>query len=300
MQALACLPADRRDAVASLVAALADVRGVVAVALGGSHARGDARPDSDVDLAVYYRDADPLYLAGVRAIARRFDPADPVVTGLYEWGPWVNGGAWLHTRAGKIDLLYRSVEHVARVIDDAERGAHEAHFAQQPPYGYFSVTYLAETSYCVPLADPTGAVAALKRRVATYPEALRRAIVQSALWSVEFTLYAARGLAERGDVYGTAGCATRAASALVQALFALNAVYFATDRTALAGIDAMARRPDRFGARVAQILAAPGATAAELSRSVFELDALFAECVALAGSLYTPTHPLPARSPFPA
>lgn len=287
MRALERLPRERRELVGDLVTSLAAVPGVVAIALGGSWARGDARADSDIDLALYYRDAAPPDLAAVRAIARRFDAGgDPVVTGLYEWGPWVNGGAWLHTRAGKIDLIYRSVEHVARVIDAAERGEHEAHFSQQPPYGYFSVTYLAETDCCVALVDASGVIETLKRRVASYPSALRRALVASSLWSVEFTLYAARDLASRGDVYGTAGCLSRAASALVQALFALNERYFASDKTALAAIDAFAQRPDRFGARLERALAQPGATGAALSASLREIESLFRDCVALAGDLY--------------
>jgi hypothetical protein len=286
-RALERLPSERRELVDDLVTSLAGVPGVAAVVLGGSWARGDARPDSDVDLALYYRDADPLDLGAVRAIARRFDDGgDPVVVGLYEWGPWVNGGAWLHTRAGKVDLLYRSVDHVARVIDAAERSEHDAHFAQQPPYGYFSVTYLAETAGCVALADPAGAIAALARRVETYPPALRRALVSSSLWSVEFTLHAARDLASRADVYGTGGCLTRAASALVQALFALNETYFASEKTALASIERFARRPDRFRARLEGALARPGSSAAELGESVREIESLFRDSAGLAGDLY--------------
>ena len=34
---------------------LAEIPGVIAVALGGSRARGAERPDSDWDLALYYR-----------------------------------------------------------------------------------------------------------------------------------------------------------------------------------------------------------------------------------------------------
>jgi predicted nucleotidyltransferase len=33
---------------------LSEVEGVVAVVLGGSWARGDAKPNSDIDLAMYY------------------------------------------------------------------------------------------------------------------------------------------------------------------------------------------------------------------------------------------------------
>ena len=40
---------------AALAARLVAVDGVVGVLLGGSRARGTHRPDSDVDLGVYYR-----------------------------------------------------------------------------------------------------------------------------------------------------------------------------------------------------------------------------------------------------
>jgi hypothetical protein len=39
---------------------------------------------------------------------------------MYEWGQWVNGGAWIHTPAGKLDLLYRNIDQVKRVLDLTE------------------------------------------------------------------------------------------------------------------------------------------------------------------------------------
>ncbi|MEU1843426.1 nucleotidyltransferase domain-containing protein [Micromonospora sediminicola] len=50
-----------------LVDRLCAVDGVVAVALGGSRARGDHRPDSDWDLGLYYRGEPDL--AALRAVA---------------------------------------------------------------------------------------------------------------------------------------------------------------------------------------------------------------------------------------
>jgi len=46
----------------------------------------------------------------------------PVVVGFYEWGPWVNGGAWMHTEVGKVDILYRDINQIENTIDEAQLG----------------------------------------------------------------------------------------------------------------------------------------------------------------------------------
>jgi hypothetical protein len=55
---------------------LAELPGVLAVSLGGSRARGTHRPDSDWDLAIYYRDLDVVEheLAEARAGRFRVEP----------------------------------------------------------------------------------------------------------------------------------------------------------------------------------------------------------------------------------
>jgi hypothetical protein len=156
----------QRSLVLSLGARLSAIPGVVAVVLGGSHARGRARPDSDIDLGVFYRESSPFSIEALRALARQATGGDPVVTGFYEWGPWVNGGAWLTIEGQRVDFLYRSIEHLERVIADARLGRHEQAYTQQSPFGYYSDTYLAEIETCVPLYDPEHALMALKQSVA--------------------------------------------------------------------------------------------------------------------------------------
>ena len=56
------MPRDHQNTVAAVVAALAQTPGVIAVVLGGSYARGTARPDSDVDLGVYYEPSAPFQI----------------------------------------------------------------------------------------------------------------------------------------------------------------------------------------------------------------------------------------------
>ena len=117
------LSATQRELVSSLTTRLGSIPGVAAVVLGGSHARGRALPGSDIDLGLLYSEFDPFSIQSVRALAAAVnDTSDPVVTGFYEWGPWVNGGAWLTIGGQRVDFIYRNLEHVARVIGAAEAG----------------------------------------------------------------------------------------------------------------------------------------------------------------------------------
>ena len=120
-----------------------------AVVLGGSYARGRAQPGSDIDLGLLYSEADPFPIDQIRQLAVAVnDEADPVVTGFQEWGPWVNGGAWLTIHGQRVDFIYRNLEQLERVIVQAEAGRYEVHYLQQPPFGFFSATYLGEIDVC--------------------------------------------------------------------------------------------------------------------------------------------------------
>ncbi|MGW4510779.1 nucleotidyltransferase domain-containing protein [Streptomyces sp. NPDC004393] len=102
------------DGVADRLAALPAVR---AVALGGSRAQGLHGPDSDWDLAVYYR-------------GPGFDPADlraigwpGEVSGIGGWGGGVfNGGAWLTVEGRRVDVHYRDLDVVEHQLAEAEEG----------------------------------------------------------------------------------------------------------------------------------------------------------------------------------
>ena len=94
---------------------LADVPGVVAVTLGGSRATGDATPDSDWDFGLYYRGTiDP---DDVRALGFRGEVFAPG-----QWGPIVNGGAWLDVDGVKVDLIYRDLDDVVYWTAEADAG----------------------------------------------------------------------------------------------------------------------------------------------------------------------------------
>ncbi|WP_329454256.1 nucleotidyltransferase domain-containing protein [Streptomyces sp. NBC_01497] len=101
------------DHVADRLAALPAVR---AVALGGSRAQGTHTPDSDWDLAVYYRGA--FEPASLRAVGW-----DGEVSGIGDWGGGVfNGGAWLTIDGRRVDVHYRDLDAVEHELTEARHG----------------------------------------------------------------------------------------------------------------------------------------------------------------------------------
>jgi predicted nucleotidyltransferase len=289
------LSREQHELIATLSKRLAAIEGMKAVVLGGSHARGCAQPESDIDLGLFYSELAPFSIQRIREIAEDVnDFTGPVVTNFYGWGPWVNGGAWLTIGGQRVDFLYRNLEQVDRVIADAEAGRYEVHYLQQPPFGFFSATYLGELSICVPLFDPESRIDFFKRRVAVYPEALRDALLQDYLFMAEFGLSAfALKVAARSDIYGTAACLTRALNELVLALFALNRKYPVNDKTALAEVTGFERAPNEFGARAQRILAHLGSSRAELVNAVEGVQQLFEETIQLTDGRYKPRFILP-------
>jgi len=281
----------------SLAKRLGAIAGIKAVVLAGSHARGRAQLDSDIDLGLLYSEAAPFSIQSIREVAEEVnDTSGPVVTDFYGWGPWVNGGAWLTIGGQRVDFVYRNLEQLERVIAEAEAGRYEVHYLQQPPFGFFSGTYLGEIAVCIPLFDPDGRIEGLKRRVANYPEALRRAVVQDYMFMAEFTITVfAPKVAGRSDAYGTAACLARGVNELVLALFALNRKYPINDKTALAEVAEFECAPGEFAGRVQKTLAHIGTTAEELLAAVENVAELIRETIKLAVGLYQPRYILPKQ-----
>jgi hypothetical protein len=185
-----------------------------------------------------------------------------------------------------VDFLYRNLDQVERTIAQAQEGIMHHDYGQQPAYGFYSVIYLAETQICIPLFDPEGWIAKLKRAVEAYPPKLKERIVANALWAAEFTLIHARTFAAQGDIYNTAGCLTRMASSLTQTLFALNGRYFLRDKQAMDVIAHFPLVPPGYVENIERILGCPGATEQELARSVDDMEQAWQSVVSLPGVEY--------------
>ncbi len=288
------IPPEKVRLLADIAAALARVPNVEAVALGGSYARGTDGPESDLDIGIYYREAAPFQIFDIREIAEAFSASGaPTVTEFYEWGPFVNGGAWIDNAVCKVDFLYRNLDQLERVVATAQRGEWGHSFDQHPPFGFRSVTTLGEIHVCRPLHDPKGALVPLKAAVAAYPAPLKTRLVQEMLWCAEFALHHARDFAKAGDVPNTVGCMTRVFHYFVQTLFAANETYFLNDKRVFKDIAKFPfpKKPVDFAARMTAILGAAGKDAETLGASLDRLTVLFAEIIACAGGTYRPKFP---------
>ena len=282
-------PEQKRLLLEQLVDRLSRITGMAAIVLGGSYASGMQHEASDMDIGLYYSEARPFSIANIRRIAEDASvDGTATVTGFYGWGAWVNGGAWIQTSQGKVDFLYRNLDQVQRTIAEAQQGISHHDYDQQPAYGFYSVIYLAETQICIPLYDPELLIVQLKRSVETYPPRLKQKVVADSLWLAEFTLLHARGFAAQGDIYNTVGCLTRVVSNITQALFALNEKYFIRDKKVLDTVAKFPNLPSEYIQQINRILAYPGRTAQELTKSVSNLEQAWHSVVSLTGVNYEP------------
>lgn len=255
---------------------LADVEGVEAVVLGGSWARGEAHPDSDVDLGIYYRPERRPSLAALRELARELDDrhVPDLVTDFGEWGPWIDGGGWLRIEGRRVDWLYRDLDLVSREISECRVGRTSSHYQPGHPHGFHTHIYAGEVHHCRVLRDVRGKLASLKALVADYPAALKRSLTRRFLWEADFALETCRKPAARGDVFYVAGCLFRCAACLVQVLFAVNERYFVNEKGSVKVAGSFPLGPEGFEDTVSHVLSEPGRDPARLSESVREFERL--------------------------
>jgi predicted nucleotidyltransferase len=188
--------------VATLATDLAGLPGAVAVVLGGSRATATHRPDSDWDLGVYYRGSQrPLDPDDVRRLRHRGH-----VSELGEWGPIVNGGAWLTIDGTPVDVLFRDLDTVESWLSEAQEGRFEV--LSQNGYIVGAPTYLpvGELALCRPIAGE------LPRP--GFPEPLAAAAATRWAGRAQVSLMFAQAHAEAGDVVPARGCSPRLPCAL--------------------------------------------------------------------------------------
>ncbi|MEU0598706.1 nucleotidyltransferase domain-containing protein [Streptomyces sp. NPDC006393] len=243
------------DSTADRLAALPGVR---AVALGGSRAQGIHRPDSDWDLAVYYRG--------------RFDPDDLRAVGwegevseLGGWGGGVfNGGAWLTIDGRRVDVHYRDLD----VVEHEWAQAREGRFRVEPLLFHLAgiPSYLVVAELAV-----NRVLRGDLPRPAVYPPALRRSAPEHWYGMATATLaYAKAGHGPKASVTQVAGAIALAATQTAHAVLAARGEWTTNDK----GLVARAGLRDVDG-----ILSGLTASPTALVRAVTETETVLSTAV---------------------
>ncbi|WP_369133992.1 nucleotidyltransferase domain-containing protein [Modestobacter sp. I12A-02662] len=233
---------------ADLAHRLTAVGGVVGVVLGGSRARGTHTATSDVDLGRYYRH--PLDVAGPGA-----------------WGPWVDGGAWLHVEGTAVDWMYRDVDRVGSCWRDAQAGRFAFHAQVGHPLGWPDFAYAGEIARGRVLADPSGELGELHEAAGRFPPALRETVTTRTLWEASFTVDIARKALPRQDTAYVAGCLFRAIGLCCHALHARAGRWLINEKGAVAAA-LLDGAPPGFADRASGILGDLGTTSERLARAL--------------------------------
>ena len=258
-----------------LVRACAGVPGVRAVVLGGSRARGEASANSDYDIGLYYEADHPIDTGRLAKAAVQLPGlSSSSVTAVGEWGPWIDGGAWLTIDGGHVDLLYRCIDKVRAVSDACHAGRIERVYQSGHPHAFVSAIYMGEVAYCRVLWDPDQVMTPLKRLCDPYPAALGEALIKKFFGEARFALENAEHGRGRDDVNYVAGCTFRSVACLCQTLFALNRRYLLNEKGAVRGVERLARHPAGFAGRVEEIHRAGAAGLPLLRGLIGEVESL--------------------------
>jgi hypothetical protein len=250
------------EQIGDLARRLTEISGVVGVMLGGSRARGEHTPESDVDLGLYYRQA--LDIAALGALAREVAGPEARVTAPGEWGPWVDGGGWLSIAGTAVDWLYRDLDRVHAAWRHAETGDFSFHAQVGHPLGVPDFAYAGEVALGVVLADPTGELTELHRVTGHHPPRLGQALI-TGLWEASFLIQIARKAVSRGDTTYIAGCLFRVVGICAHALHGHAGRWLINEKGAVAAAARLPGAPPDFAARAHGVLAQLGAGPDELS-----------------------------------
>lgn len=271
------------DTIQVLKEELEGLPGIVGIVLGGSRARGTHNPDSDIDIGIYYDESKGFNVNDVGKAALNINDVkkDNLVTALGEWGDWINGGGWLVVQGFHVDLIFRDINRVGKVIDECLSGFVSIHYQTGHPHGYLNAMYMGEMAVCDILSDPTNRLVELKRRALPYPQLFKGAMIKYFSFEASFSLMFMEANANKDDISYVMGHCFRSISCLNQVLFAKNEAYCINEKKAVAMINTFQLKPFNYKKRIDDIVSLLSTDTEKIGNAVKKLQELITETEAL-------------------
>lgn len=238
-----------------IVESLSKVRGVKALALGGSQSLNEANEHSDFDIGLYYN-TNNLDLVALEKSLKALDDGrgENLFNPPGQWGPWINGGAWLTVDSVPVDILLRDLQTVKNVVEDCIEGKITIDYQCGHPFGFVNAIYAAETHYCKPLwQDDSATLDQLKDLLHSkgdYSPQMREAVIRRFLWEAWFSLACGRKAAFKGDLNYMMGSMFRTVCCWVEVIYAINNTYLMNEKGALSRISNFNHKPVDLETRV--------------------------------------------------
>lgn len=239
-----------------IVTEISGLPGVVGVVLGGSRAKGNHRPDSDIDIGIYYDETQGFNTEYIETAAGKLndEQKEQLITALGDWGEWINGGGWLIVDGYHVDLIFRDINKVNDVINDCLAGSVTIHYQTGHPHGFLNVMYMGELNICEILADPQNTLHELKTKTYPYPPEVKQSITQFFAFEASFSLMFIEDNLDKDDISYLIGHLFRCLSCLNQVIFAKNEVYCINEKKAVALINSFPVKPKNYKQRIDNIV----------------------------------------------
>ena len=235
---LETLPPTVRDVVADVVPFFEQLdAGRYAVGLGGSISKGLGDELSDIDFRVYHE----------RSLPKPHPSSDVWRDYFAVIERWAERGVVLDS------IWSRTIADVERQLNAWLDGDITPAPILWTIWGYHILPDIAQQ---VAIIDPYGIIASWHQRLATYPDAVKEAVLAKHLASLRYWRhdYHYRHKVERRDAVFLASLSARLVHDLLQVVCALNRVPFPGDGNNLRIIAGLPILPDAFGRRITAAL----------------------------------------------
>lgn len=266
---------EARDApVRAVISELAQIPGICAIALCGSRTRGSATPGSDFDLMVFGESPGAIDQSALNAAYRRLGCEEAARKHL--------AIAELEIGGRKIELFFRTFQHVEAELERAQQGLFRRQFNPLHTLGFISTVLVSYVAYCRPLWDPRGQLRSLMARVAVYPEPLRRRMIEVFVKEARLALIHAAKVRSADDLAYLSGLYARACGALAMVLYAANRRYPIIDKDIHRLAGRLPNAPRDYHERTRTLFRT--AAAGELAEARRQAARLLSDVLAIAGN----------------
>lgn len=230
-----------------LIQRLSGLPGVQSIGRSGGRPLPASPADGDIDVFLYC-DAVPSRQERAKALVELAGELDDVSVGVFSGGHWGDGD-FVRIHGIETWLMYFTMAEAAAEVEDVLNGKHP----DKTDGNYYPTGRCAMYLRMDLLCDRTGFLKALRNRLSMYPESLSQGITTYHMGALGDAEDLERAFA-RKDVLFYHFALDIALDHFLQALFAMNRVFFPSRKRSMEFIQAFSVKPENCEERLLEVL----------------------------------------------